>query len=240
MGIFALAEAESILGLCVYSLALPLLLGYFLERTHPAGGGASALVIPGAMTLALGGPLAQVGYDWLKDTYLGRKALIQTVAPGSSVYLYARLAFGALESLLIAASYLTLLILIGSLRLKWADAFLIMALVAAGSLALCSLGAFIADSSKSLEKGTAMVGIATMALGLVSPVLYPIEALPWPIQWLARLSPFTGIASILRVEFESGTVSVPVFFASILQFLLLHGLFVFLILRGPKRTSGND
>ncbi len=61
-----------------------------------------------------------------------------------------------------------------------------------------ALGAAIATSSRDYASGHGWLSIASLGFAFLSPVLYDIAALPWPMAGLSWLSPFTHTALLVK------------------------------------------
>jgi len=194
----ALAEERATwLPLAVNGLAIPLLLTYFLTRIGDGGSDARVLAASRSGCLCLGGPMAQVGYLWLRDRFMRRAALLGTTSLSFDAYFCVRLSIATFEGLSLTLAVLLVLRAIGLPIAAGAVAVLLLA-SAAAALALCSWSVCLAQRATSVERGGLMVGLLSSALGVLSPAFLrsPLEAAP-PALW-SYLSPYTTLASLFE------------------------------------------
>ncbi len=107
--------------------------------------------------------------------------------------------------------FLTILaaIVIFGLRLETSPESLALALIALiGSLGLfASLGVAVAAVTVIVKKATGLAGLISIGLGTLSGVYFPINVLPEPLEFIAKVLPFTWALDVVRAALLGGNVN---------------------------------
>jgi ABC-type multidrug transport system permease subunit len=196
------AERGARLALLVNSVAIPLLLVYFLSRVETT----SLLDRPvGALSLCLGGPMAQVGYGCVRDRFMGRLALLRTAGLQSPwAYVAARLLLGVGQAVAIAAILLAIAWVFGA-RPSPAGAAELMGLVALASLSLCAVSVIVVQTGRDAAQGMLLSGLVAMVLASASPVFIAASA-PAPLRAVLSVSPYARLVDPFRDVMGGATV----------------------------------
>jgi ABC-2 type transporter len=196
-------ERGARLALLVNSVAIPLLLVYFLSRVEAA----PALAGPaGALSLCLGGPMAQLGYETVRDRFTGRMVLLSTAGVQSpAAYVGARLVLGAGQSVAIAALLIGLARLAGA-RVTPAGAAELIGLVALASLALCAIAMTVVQAGRDVAQGLFLSGLCAMVLASASPVFVLPAAAPAAVRAVLSISPYARLVGPFRDVLAGGAV----------------------------------
>lgn len=216
-------ERSQLSAALVSSLLLPALFCYAIALIARGEGDpdlprASAI----GLTLGLGGVAAQVGGGVLGDRFQGRLDLLRAQPLPKAAYCGTRLALGLLGGLVFFAFAWSAMCLLGVVA---PDA---RSLLAGAAVSLCvaaalgSLGAAIAASAKDWDSGWTAVSAGLIAVGMASPVLYPMEALPLLVRPLTLISPFTHAAP----QFRALVADAPVPPTAVAGTLCLTALYV--------------
>ncbi len=159
----------------------------------------------GAICMGLGmGGFAQVGFGVITDRFRGRMDLLRCQPISKGAYLAGQIAVVMVISLALVGFAVGLFTLLGLAR---ASGPTFAAAVAGGATAGASigaLGALLAFRARDFDSGNTTIAMAALGFALVSPVFYEVSALPALLQPVAWLSPFTGVAEILRTALAAG------------------------------------
>ena len=202
------AERASHVALAFNSLVVPALCGYFLSRLVPGEEWSWPARPAGALALALGGPVAQLGYECVRDRFAGRSALLEgTGAQSTAAYVAARLLVALVETL----ALMTLLLLAAAglgapVALSSIPGFL--GLVGLTTVSLGAIAVTLAARSCDLYRGLALTSMGSMALAFVSPVFFPTESLAGPLRLMSWISPYTHMVEPFRQVLSGQTVGV--------------------------------
>jgi len=190
-------EVTSTLATVANSVLLPICICYSafmvsptnidVQRTWAIGG----LVVGMGMTC-----LTQVSFAVATDRLRGGMRLIATLPVSARAYIASHLTYGVMLGLLVAGSGAVFLRISGLTAVSW-DALPQLIFVAALSgLSLACIGVAIGIWTPDVATADTVVSSAGLVLAIVSPVFYPLSALPSYLRPIGWLSPYTHIASL--------------------------------------------
>ncbi len=153
----------------------------------------------GSVCMGLGmSGFAQAGFGVVTDRFTGRMGLLRCMPISRGAYLAAQVGAVVAVSLALVCSALLLFAALGVAKLS-AASFTggVLGAVGAGA-SVGALGALLGFWARDFDSGNTTVAMAALGMALVSPVFYDVGELPLLLQPVAWLSPFTGIAAVLR------------------------------------------
>lgn len=189
-GLFLLfwKETKGQLALLVVTLvATPLMIAYLDARLADTPRAAWQLASL-ALAVALMAPVSHVGFSILDDRFDRRIVLLRSLPVSKRSYLAARLTVPTLAA---AALVVGAVAAAGQLSVRTFAGTLWTA--TALPLSLAALGAWVAARVRDPDGAWALVSIVALGLGLVSPIVYPLESLPPVLRELMWLSPYTHL-----------------------------------------------
>lgn len=163
--------------------------------------------LAGAVTFGLGmSAVAVVGFGILWDRFSGRLALLRSLPLSKGAYFASHVLVAMLESVLVVIVAVVGLGAAGVIQPGDGALPLGVGMALCAGASLGGFGALIASRARDFDSGNTTVMVLTMALAFLSPVFYPASLLPWPLQAVSWLSPFTHVAPVLRALFSGGAV----------------------------------
>jgi hypothetical protein len=201
-------DRGQVLGLLANVLVLPVAVAYMGLVLLPEGSDLRARWLCGSLVVACGGScLGSTFARAATDRWTGSGQLLATLPIGVTAYVGVLLSYAVMQALLVLGSGVLLLGVTGEVALG-AVATLDLALVAVlTGLTLGGLGVGLAFLAPSPGGGDVLVGVAGLALAVISPVFYSQSVLPPALGLLAQLSPYTHISELLLAAAGHGPQS---------------------------------
>lgn len=145
----------------------------------------------------------------VNDRLNGAARLLRSQSVSPVDYLGACLGWGVLLGFIAASLGASVMIATGLTRAGWSTLPYFIVTMLAGGLALSSLGVALAMLVRNPAEADVAVTLAGLILSVVSPLFYPLSALPAWIRPLALLSPYTHLGRLGVELAEARTPSIP-------------------------------
>ena len=97
--------------------------------------------------------------------------------------------------------------------------------VVLGSVAFLALGYVIASFAKTEDSANGMISVVQFPMMFLSGTFFPIEAMPPPLQTVARLIPLTYLSDALRQVMVGGAAFAPLWVCAVVLLAWLVGCF---------------
>lgn len=130
-------------------------------------------------------------------------------------------------SLLLALPGLVAVFVTGCLMLglPFASGLAILPMIPLATLSLTGIGAFLGAYAKNLQVANVIGNMVVGFVSFLSPIMIPIEHMPMPLQWIARLVPTTYAADGFRAALAGNFGPALAYDMLILVLLMVLSLF---------------
>ncbi len=184
--------------LIMNAVLVPSVIFYLAFRIAPDRPSVLTVWIVGGIVISLAMVcMNQVGYAVLFDRFMGRLLLLRTTAITKTSYLAVQLVYAVVLALVMALVGIALLLYAGLMAFDVAQVSLVLGVAVVSGIAVGALGALVATWAPTQATGDSVLVLSGLGLAYLSPVFYPLSALPASLQWVAMLSPFTHMRQTL-------------------------------------------